>query len=88
MLIKVLALIWCRIFLFSSELYKILNIKTHRIIILPVVLYVFESWSLTLTEERRLRLFENTVLRRIFGVMTDGEKGQCRKVQRKELNDL
>ena len=73
--------------LFCSELYKFLNIKTHRIIIFPVVLYGFESWSLTLTEERRLTVSENSVLRRIFGKMTDGEKGQCRKVQKK-LNDL
>jgi hypothetical protein len=39
--------------------------------ILPVVLYGCETWSLTLKEERRLRIFENTVLRRIFGPKRD-----------------
>jgi hypothetical protein len=43
----------------------------NRIIILPVVLYGCASWSLTLREERRLKLFENTVLRRIFGPKRD-----------------
>ena len=52
-----------------------------------LVLYGCGTWSLTLTEERRLRVSENSVLRRIFGKMTDSEKGQCRKVQKK-LNDL
>ena len=49
-----------------------LKIKIYRIIILPVVLYGCESWSLTLREERRLRVFENRVLRRIFGPKRDG----------------
>jgi len=51
----------------SSLLSKYLKIKIHRIIILPTVLYGCETWSLILREERRLRVFENTVLRRIFG---------------------
>ena len=51
----------------SSLLSKTLNIKTYRTIILPVVLYGCETWSLTLKEERRLRVFENRVLRRVFG---------------------
>jgi hypothetical protein len=46
---------------------KNINIKIYRSIILPVVLYVCETWSLTLREERRVRVFENRVLRRIFG---------------------
>jgi hypothetical protein len=46
-----------------------LKIKIYRTIILPVVLYGCETWSLTLREERRLRVFENRVLRRIFGPM-------------------
>ena len=50
----------------SSLLSKNLKIKICRIIILPVVLYGCETWSLTLWEERRLRVFENRVLRRIF----------------------
>ena len=45
----------------SSLLYKILKVNIYRIIILPVVLYGCETWSLTLWEERRLRLFENRV---------------------------
>ena len=49
----------------SSLQYK--NIKIYRTIILPVVVYGCETWSLTLREERRLRVFENMVLRRIFG---------------------
>ena len=48
-------------------LSKILKIKIYRTIILPVVLYGCETWSLTLREERRLRVFENRVLRRVFG---------------------
>jgi hypothetical protein len=43
------------------------KVKIYKIIILPVVLYGYETWSLTLKEERRLRVFENRVLRRIFG---------------------
>ena len=51
----------------SSLLSKNLKIKIYRIIILPVVLYGCQTWLLTLREERRLRVFENRVLRRIFG---------------------
>jgi hypothetical protein len=53
-------------FVFSSYV-KILKIKIYRTVILPVVLCGCETWSLTLREEHRLRVFENTVLRRIFG---------------------
>ena len=51
----------------SRLLSKNLKIKIYKTIILPVVLYGCETWSLTLREERKLRLFENMVLRRIFG---------------------
>jgi hypothetical protein len=51
----------------SSLLYKNLKIKIYRSIILPIVLYGCETWSLTLREECRLKVFENRVLRRIFG---------------------
>jgi len=51
----------------SSLLSKNLKIKIYRIIILPVVMYGHDTWLLTLREERRLRVFENRVLRRIFG---------------------
>ena len=55
---------------------------------MPVVLYGCETWSLTLREEHRLRVFENRVLRRIFGPKKDGVKGEWRKLHNEELNDL
>jgi len=58
----------------SSLLSKNLKIKIYRTTILPVVLYGFETWSLTLREVRRLRVFENRVLRRIFGPNRGEEK--------------
>ena len=54
---------------------------------LPVVLYGCESWSLTLREKRRLRVFENGVLRRIFGTKRDDVTGEWRKLHNEELND-
>ena len=59
-----------------------------RNIILPVVLCGCETWSLTLREERRLRVFENMVLRRIFGLKRDEVTGKWRKLHNEELNDL
>ena len=70
----------------SSLLTK--NIKIHRIIILPVILYVCETWSLTLREERRRRMFQNNFLRRIFQPTTDELIGKWRKLHNEELNDL
>ena len=55
---------------------------------MPVVLYVCETWSLTLREEHRLRVFENRVLRRIFGPKRDGVTGEWRKLHNEELNSL
>jgi hypothetical protein len=55
---------------------------------LPVVLYWCETWSLTLKEERRLRVFENRVLRKIFGPKRDEVTGEWRKLHNEELNDL
>jgi len=72
----------------SSLLSKNLKIKIYRTIILPVVLYECETWSLTLREERRLRVFENRVLRRIFGLKRDEVTGEWRKLHNEELNDL
>jgi hypothetical protein len=66
----------------SSLLSKKLKIKIDRAIILPVVLDGCETWSLTLREERRLRVFENRVLRRVFG------PGEWRKLHNEELSDL
>jgi len=55
---------------------------------LPVVLYGYETWSLTLGKERRLRAFENRVLRGIFGPKRDEERGEWRKLHIEEFNDL
>ena len=52
------------------------------------VLYGCETWSLTLRDERRLRVFENRVLRRIFGPKRDEVTGEWRKLHNEELNDL
>ena len=65
-----------------------LKIKIYRNIILPVVLYGCETWSLTLREECRLRVFENRVLRRIFGPKRDEVTGEWRKLHNEELNNL
>ena len=64
----------------SSFLSKKLKVKIYRTIILPVVLYGSETWSLTLREERRLRVFENRVLRRVFGPKRDEVTGKWRKI--------
>ena len=72
----------------SSLLSKNLKIETYRTIILPVVLYGCETWSLTLREERRLRVSENRLLSRIFGPKKDEVRGEWRKLHNEELNDL
>jgi hypothetical protein len=72
----------------SRLLSKNLKIKIYRTIILPVVLYGCETWSLTLREEHRLRVFENRMLRRVFGPKRDEVTGEWRKLHNKELNDL
>jgi len=69
-------------------LSKNVKIKIHRTIVLPVVLYGCETWSLTLREERRLSVFENRVLRRIFGSKRDEVTAEWRKIHNEELNDL
>jgi len=55
---------------------------------LPVVLHGCKTWSLTLRDERKLRVFENKVLRRIFGPKRDEVTGEWRKLHNEELNDL
>ena len=60
----------------SSSLSKNTKIKTQRNIILPVVLYGCETWSLTLREKRRLRVLEISVLRKVFGPKRDELKGE------------
>jgi hypothetical protein len=69
-------------------LSKNTKIRIYRTIILPVVLYGCETWSLTLREEHRLRVFENRVLRGIFGPKRDKVTGEWRRLQNEELNDL
>jgi hypothetical protein len=64
-----------------------LKFKVYRTVILPVVLYGCETWSLTLREEHRLRVFENRVLRRIFGPKRE-EEGLWRKLHNDELHCL
>ena len=83
-----LAIIRCRIFCLSSLLSKNLKINIHRNIILPVVLYGYETLSLILREERRLRVFENRVSRRIFGPKRDEVTGAWRKLHNEILNEL
>jgi len=72
----------------STNESKNLKIKIYRTVILPVVLYGCETWSLTLQEERKLRVFENRVLRRIFGPRRDEVTGEWRRLHNEELNDL
>jgi hypothetical protein len=79
------ATIWSRTFCLLS---KNLKIRIYKTIILPVVLYGCETWSLTLREEHKLRVFENRVLRRIFGPKRDEVKGEWNKLHNKELRDL
>ena len=74
--------------LFIILLYNNLKIKIYRPIILPVFLYGCETWSLTLKEERRLWVFENWMLRRIFGSKRDEVTREWRKLHNEELNDL
>ena len=62
-------------FVFQFAIQK-LKLKMYRTIILPIVLYWCETWSLTLREERRLRVFESRVLRRIFGPKRDELTGE------------
>ena len=64
------------------------NLLVHLTMILPVVLYVCETWSLTLREERRLRVFENRVVRRVFGPKRNEVTGEWRKIHIEKLNDL
>jgi hypothetical protein len=72
----------------SSLLSYNIKIKKYRTIILPVVLYGCETWSFTLKEKRKLRVFENRVLRRIFGHKRDAVTVKWRKLYNEELNDL
>ena len=72
----------------SRPLSKKLKVKTYKTIILPVVLYGCETWSLTLKEKHRLRGFENKVLRKIFGGKKDEITGEWKKLHNVELHAL
>jgi hypothetical protein len=75
--------------LLSSHLLSSnLNVKVFKTIILPVVLCGCETWSLTLREEHRLRVFENRALRRMFGPEWDEVTGEWRKMHNGELYNL
>jgi hypothetical protein len=65
-----------------------MKIKIYKTIILPVVLYGCETWSLSLRKKHRFRVFENRVLRRIFGPKTDEVTGGWRKLHNEELHGL
>jgi hypothetical protein len=75
-------------FLYTRLLTIILNIKIYRTIILSVVFYGGESLSITLREECRLRMFENSVLRRMFGPKRDEVRREWRKLHNEVLYDL
>jgi hypothetical protein len=72
----------------SRLLAKNIKIRTYKAIILPVVLYGCETWSLTLREKHRQRVFENRVLRRLFGPKRDEVTGGWRKLHNEELHDI
>ena len=71
----------------SFLLSKNFKIKIYKTRLLPVVLYGCEAWSLTLREECRLRVFENRILRRIFGPKRD-ENGEWRRLDNEERHGL
>ena len=79
---------WMQDLLSSSLLSKNSKFKIYRTIILPDVCYGCETWSLTLKNERRLRVFENRMLRRLFGSKSDEVTEVWRKLHNDELYDL
>jgi hypothetical protein len=72
----------------SRLLSRNVKVKIYKTIILPIVLYGCETWYITLREEHRLRVFENRVLRRIFGPKRDEVTGEWRKLHNEELHTL
>jgi hypothetical protein len=71
-----------------GSIHLLPEIELYKTVILPVVLYGCETWSLTLREEHRLRVFENRVLRRIVGPKRDEVTGEWRKLHNEEHPDL
>jgi hypothetical protein len=76
------------IFVWQNVLYFPNDLRIYRNIILPLVLYGCETWSLTLGEAHGLRVVDNRVLGRIFGPKRDEVTGEWRKLHNEELNDL
>jgi hypothetical protein len=74
--------------IFIGNIVAIYVCRRYQTIILPVVLYGCETWSLTLREKHRLRVFENRVRRRIFRPKRDEVTGELRKLHNEELRDL
>jgi hypothetical protein len=72
---SVQSLLSCRL------LFRNVKVKIYKTIILPVVLYGCETWSLTLREEHRLKMFDNGVLRRIFGPKRDEVTGEWKALR-------
>jgi hypothetical protein len=72
----------------SHLLSKNIKVRIYKTIILPMVLYGCETWSLTVREEHKLRVFENRVLRKIFGQKRDGVTGGWRKLHNEDLHSL
>ena len=73
------------VFQVAIQKFKDQDIQNYKF---PAVLYGCETWSLTLREEWKLRVFENMVLRTIFGSRRDEVTGQWRRLHNEELNDL
>jgi hypothetical protein len=69
-------------------LSKNVKVRIYKTIILPMVLYGCETWSLTVREEHTLRVFENRVLKRLFVPKRDGVTGGWRTVHNEELHNL
>jgi hypothetical protein len=80
-------IIQSKIFCLPVSLSRNLKVKIHKTVILPVVLYGCETWSLTLGEKQRLRVFENKVLGKIFGLERE-EDGSWGKLHNDELHNL
>jgi hypothetical protein len=83
----VLALFYFQLGIVDFGLCPVNRIRIYKTIILPIVVYGCETWSLTLRKEHRLRVFENRVLRRIFGPRNDEVLGGWRKLHN-ELHNL
>jgi hypothetical protein len=64
------------------------EIKTYRIIIVPLVLYGYETWSIIFREEEKVRVTKNRVLRKIFGQKKQEIRGEWREIHTEELNKL